>query len=79
MEDFVAAKKEHKVQVIARDVRYIAVERDGRVTFSKDGDPLGGAKWLDDQFQDSTAMLPDDVAHALERKIKEAIDADYFD
>jgi len=72
-------KKEHKVQVVAKGVRYLATEHEGKVTFSRDGSPCGRAKWQDDQVVESTAMLPDEVILQLERLIKEAIDADYFD
>jgi hypothetical protein len=73
------SKKEHKVQVISNGLRYVGIESLGVVTFSRDGSPAGKAKWQDDQIVDSTAMLPDDVILQMEKLIKEAIDADYFD
>ncbi|MEP7120536.1 MAG: hypothetical protein ABJE95_06495 [Byssovorax sp.] len=72
-------KKEHKVQVVSNGIRYVGIEVLGVVSFSRDGSSVGKAKWVDDQFLDSTAILPDDVILQMERLIKEAIDADYFD
>jgi hypothetical protein len=71
--------KEHKAQVIFNEVRYVVIELWGKVTFSRDGSPAGTAKWQDDQFVDSTAILPDDVILQMEKLIKDAIAADYFD
>jgi hypothetical protein len=71
--------KEHKAQVIFNEVRYVVVELWGRVTFSRDGSPAGTAKWQQDQFVDSTAVLPDEVILQMEKLIKEAIAADYYD
>lgn len=72
-------KKEHKVQVISNGIRYVGIEIFGVVSFSRDGSAAGKAKWQDDQFVDSSAILPDDVILQMEKLIKEAIDADYFD
>ena len=72
-------KKEHKVQVISNGIRYVGIEVLGVVSFSRDGSSAGKAKWQDDQFVDSSAILPDDVILQMEKLIKEAIDADYFD
>jgi hypothetical protein len=71
--------KEHRVQIISKDVRYIAVELEGKITFTRDGAPAGRATWRDDQFLENSALLPDDVILQMERLIKEAIAADYFD
>ena len=72
-------KKEHKVQIISNGLRYVGIEVLGVVTFTRDGSPAGKAKWQDDQFVDSSAILPDEVILQMEKQIKEAIDADYFD
>lgn len=72
-------KKEHRVQVIFKDVRYVGLEHEGKITFSRDGAPAGSAKWRDDQILDSNAVLPDAVILQMEREIKEAIAADYYD
>ncbi len=72
-----AGVKEHRVQVIVGDVRYEAIERDGRVRFRRGGDDAGGAKWHEEQyFHENTSLLPDNIFHSLERKLKEAIEAD---
>lgn len=72
-------KKEHKVQVISNGIRYVGIEVLGVVSFSRDGSSVGKASWQDDQFVDSSAILPDEVILQMEKLIKEAIDADYFD
>lgn len=72
-------KKEHKVQVIFKDARYIAVEHQGTITFTRDGAPAGQAKWINEQFLENSAILPDEVIREMEKKIKEALAADYFD
>jgi hypothetical protein len=72
-------KKEHKVQVISNGLRYVGIEVLGVVTFTRDGSPAGRAKWQDDQFVDCTAVLPDEVISKMERLIKDAIAADYYD
>jgi len=71
--------KEHRVQIISKDIRYVAVELEGKITFSRDGAPAGRANWRDDQFLDNSSLLPDDVILQMERLIKEAIAADYYD
>jgi hypothetical protein len=72
-------KKEHRVQIISNGIRYVGLEVLGVVSFSRDGSAVGKAKWQDDQFVDCTAILPDEVILTMEKLIKEAIDADYFD
>ena len=72
-------KKEHKIEVMFGGLRYVCSEELGVVTFKRDGSSAGKAKWADDQFVDSTALLPDEVFSKMERLLKEAIDADYFD
>jgi sulfur carrier protein ThiS len=72
-------KKEHRVEVTSKGIRYVAIEHEGKVVISRDGDVVGRAKWHDDQFVESTAVLPDEVAVAMEKRIKEMVDADYFD
>lgn len=72
-------KKEHKIEVLFDGTRYVCVEELGVVTFKRDGSLAGKAKWRDDQFVDSTALLPDGVFLQMEKLLKEAIDADYFD
>ena len=73
------AKKEHKIEVTSGGLRYACIEELGVVTFKRDGSSAGKAKWRDDQFVDSTAVLPDEVILQMERLLKVAIDADYFD
>jgi hypothetical protein len=76
----VAKKKEHKVEIIQNGVRWVAVELEGKVSFTKDGNPVGRARWSDNgEFLQNTAILPDAVDLELSRKIKALIDADYFD
>ena len=58
---------------------WVAVEAEGKVTFTKDGTVVGKARWSDEQFLDNTALLPDAIDQELAQKIKEVIDADYFD
>src|SRR5882724_9801195 len=71
-------KKEHKVQIIQNGVRWVAVELEGKVTFSKDGKDIGRARWSEEhQFLENTALLPDAIDRELAEKIKAAIDADY--
>ncbi len=72
-------KKEHKIEVMSGGLRYACLEELGAVTFKRDGSPAGKAKWQDDQFVDSTAILPDEVFLQMERLLKVAIDADYYD
>ena len=72
-------KKDHKVQVIFKGIRYIGIEHEGKVTFSRDGAPAGNARWRDDQLLESSALLPDEVILQMEKEIKAAIAADYFD
>ena len=71
--------KEHRVQIISKDVRYIAVELEGKITFTRDGAPAGRATWRNDQFLENSSLLPDDVILQMEKLIKDAIAADYFD
>jgi hypothetical protein len=73
------ADKEHKVQLITGGYRYVAVEVNGKVTISRDGDVIGKAQWKDEQLINSSALLPDDVTDTLERKIKDMIEARRFD
>lgn len=70
-------KKPHTVQVILGGYRYIATEVYGHVDISRDGDPFGSATWANDQLILNGALLPDDVSDALERKIKERMDANW--
>jgi len=72
-------RKEHKIQIFKDGVRWVAVELEGTVSFSKDGTTLGEARWVNDQFHDNTAILPDAVYLELEEKIRKAIADDYFD
>jgi len=73
------AVKEHKVQAIMGGFRYVAIEVNGTVTISRDGDVIGKARWKEEQLVGSTALIPDDVTETLERKIKETIEARRFD
>jgi len=73
------ATKERKIQVIMNGYRWIAAEFGGTITFSKDGVPIGKARWKEDQFLETTALLPDDVTVELEKRMKEALESDYFD
>jgi hypothetical protein len=51
----------------------------GMITISRDGAIIGKARWHEDQFLECTAVLPDDVTLALEKKVKEMVDSRYFD
>ena len=62
-------KKEHKVQVISNGIRYVGIEVLGVVSFSRDGSSAGKASWQDDQFVDSSAILPDEVILQMEKLI----------
>jgi hypothetical protein len=66
-------KKDHVVQVIVAEDRYVAVELNGVVSISRNGDHIGKARWRDDQLVDSSAVLPDAAYQELERKIGEGI------
>jgi hypothetical protein len=72
-----STKKQHLIQVFMHGYRYIAVETNGRVALSRDGDDLGTAKWEKDQLLLNTTLIPDDVCETLERKIKERMDANW--
>lgn len=65
------------VQVMVNGARYVAVEAMNVITLSRDGSPIGKAKWKDDQLVDATAILPDEVVIQLEKKIKERMDANW--
>jgi len=71
------AKKEHKVTVILHEHRYVAVETDGRVAITKNGNDLGIGWWRGDQIVDLSAIIPDDVCGALEEKIKKEMDRNW--
>ncbi|HLM72372.1 MAG TPA: hypothetical protein VK459_06765, partial [Polyangiaceae bacterium] len=62
---------------IMHDTRYVAVEEHGTIRLSKDGSDIGEAKWVNDQLLYLTIPLPDDVVHALEKKIKERVEANW--
>ena len=70
-------KKEHKVEVSIRGERYIATELNNVITVTKNGDSLGKADWRDGQMVLSSAVLPDDVFEALEKKIVERMKANW--
>lgn len=73
-----AGKKiDHSVQVLMHGYRYVATEQNGTVTVSRDGDVIGKARWKDDQLLSSSAVVPDDVCHALEKKLKEQMDRNW--
>lgn len=72
-----AQKKQHKIQVMMNGFRYVAHELRGSITLSRDGDQVGTAKWHDDQMVNCSAALPDDVFYALEKKLKERMDANW--
>jgi hypothetical protein len=72
-------KRDRIVQVLMNGYRYQAAELAGVITISRDGGVIGKAKWKDDQLLECSAVLPDDVTEALEKKIKEMVDAYYFD
>jgi hypothetical protein len=59
------------------DTRYVAVEEHGTIRLSKDGSDVGEAKWVDNQLLNLTSPLPDDVVYALEKKIKERVEANW--
>jgi hypothetical protein len=70
-------QKEHKVTLIMNGYRYIAVEENGVIHLSRDGNPVGKATWTKDQLIYNSALLPDDVSSALEKKIKEQMDKNW--
>lgn len=72
-----ANKKRHIVEVHMGGYRYQAHELKNTITISRDGDTLGKAKWQDDQLVNSQVALPDDVFYALEKKLKERMDANW--
>jgi hypothetical protein len=57
--------------------RYVAVEENGKIQLSRDGDAIGDATWKNDQLIYNSTVLSDDVVHALEKKIKERMDANW--
>jgi hypothetical protein len=72
-------KKVHQVEVTHNGLRFRAKEENGRVTFTRDGSPAGTAKWDNDEFVNSTAVLPDEVVLGLEKKLREEIARRYFE
>ncbi|HLM71303.1 MAG TPA: hypothetical protein VK459_01370 [Polyangiaceae bacterium] len=60
-----------------RNSRYVAEEDYGNIRLSRDGNPVGEAKWVNDQLLYLTTPLPDDVVHALEKMIKERMDVNW--
>jgi hypothetical protein len=70
-------RNEHKVTLIMNGYRYIAVEENGVIQLSRDGEPIGKATWTKDQLIYNSALLPDDVSNALEKKIKEQMDKNW--
>ena len=70
-------KKVHQVQIILNGYRYVATEDGNNIEISRDGDRIGKAKWVNDQLVLSSALLPDDATLALEKKLKERIDANW--
>ena len=72
-------KNEHKVQVLMNGYRYVASELNMNITISRDGSDVGKARWKDEQLILSTALVPDDVVAALEKKLKEAMDAHWWE
>ena len=72
-------KKIHQVEVTHAGLRFRAEEENGKVKFTKDGGHAGVAKWENDGFVASTALLPDAVVFGLEKKLKEEIDRRYFE
>jgi hypothetical protein len=70
-------KKDHMVQVIMGGFRYRAVEANNVIHFSRDGDPIGNARWHDDQFVHCSAVLPDEVTGALEKLVKARMDVNW--
>lgn len=72
-------KRDNIVQVLMNGYRYQAAEMAGMITISRDGAIIGKARWHEDQLLECTAVLPDEVTLALEKKIKEMVDSRYFD
>ena len=70
-------KKQHIIEVIMAGFRYTASELKGAIKISRDGSPVGTANWQDDQLVNCTAALPDKVFYALEKKLKERMDANW--
>lgn len=68
-------QKDHVVQLFMNGFRFVAVEKDGTILLSRDGNPIGEATWKNDQLIYDSTVLSDDVVFALEKKIKERMDA----
>lgn len=71
--------KIHKVELLANGHRYTASELNGVLTVLCDGTLVGKATWKNEQLILSSAILPDDVVWALEKKLKEAFDAFWWE
>jgi len=73
-----AKRKQHIVEIRMNGHRYVAQEAKNKITISRDGSQIGAANWGQDQLLNcTTTALPDDVFHALEKKIKERMDANW--
>jgi hypothetical protein len=72
-------KKAHSVQVSVDGRRYTAAELNGNLTLSRDGDVVGTATWKKEQLILSSAVLPDEACEQLEKKLKEAFDANWWE
>lgn len=73
------ANKEHRVQVFTNGYRYSATELKGTLSIRRDGTLIGEVAWRNEQLILSTALLPDDAVEALERKLKEAFEAFWWE
>jgi hypothetical protein len=67
------------VQVLLNGFRYEASELNGTLTFHRDGVNIGKATWKQEQLILSSAILPDDAVLALDKKLKEAFDAEWWE
>lgn len=70
-------RRPHLVQLIMNGRRYVAIEEHGKIQLSRDGDVIGDATWKNDQLIYNSTALSDDVVLALEKKLKERIDANW--
>jgi predicted protein tyrosine phosphatase len=73
-----ADKKVHEVEITHNGLRYRAKEENGKVWFTRDGSSAGTAKW-DEEFVNSSAVLPDEVVLGLEKKMREEIARRYYE
>ena len=72
-------KHVHKIELHMNGSRFIATELNHNITITRDGADAGKARWNDDQLVLSSALIPDNVVFALEKKLKEAMDNNWWE